>query len=153
MPYDRRTFLQRSGMGLGALGLAGMLGEAGLAPSAASAASFGSPPTRQHYAGKAKRVIHFFLNGGPSQVDTFDHKPMLAKYAGQPIPETLDFVVDIGDGLAYDQFLWEAELIEAGSATKFHSREQFAGQRMNQLSPWAQLAQTLLLTNEFLFLD
>jgi hypothetical protein len=67
--------------------------------------------------------------------------------------ETLDFVVDIGDGLAYDQFLWEAELIEAGTATKFHSREQFAGQRMNQLSPWAQLAQTLLLTNEFLFLD
>jgi len=89
MPYDRRTFLQRSGMGLGALGLAGILGDFGLAPSAASAASFGSQPTRQHYPGKAKRVIHFFLNGGPSQVDTFDHKPMLAKYAGQPIPETL----------------------------------------------------------------
>ncbi len=89
MPYDRRTFLQRSGMGLAALGLASMLGEAGLAPAAASAASFGSQPTRQHYPGKAKRVIHFFLNGGPSQVDTFDHKPMLAKYAGQPIPETL----------------------------------------------------------------
>jgi hypothetical protein len=89
MPYDRRTFLQRSGMGLGALGLAGILGDVGLAPSATSAASFGSLPTRQHYPGKAKRVIHFFLNGGPSQVDTFDHKPMLAKYAGQPIPETL----------------------------------------------------------------
>ncbi len=89
LPYDRRTFLQRSGIGLGALGLAGILGEADLAPSTASAASFGSFPTRQHYAGKAKRVIHFFLNGGPSQVDTFDHKPMLAKYAGQPIPETL----------------------------------------------------------------
>ncbi len=67
--------------------------------------------------------------------------------------ETLDFVVDIGDGLAYDQFLWEAEMIEAGTGTKFHSREQFAGQRTDQLSPWAQLAQTLLLTNEFLFLD
>ncbi len=89
MPHDRRTFLQRSGMGLGALGLAGILGEAGLAPSTASASSFGSQPTRQHYPGKAKRVIHFFLNGGPSQVDTFDHKPLLAKYAGQPIPETL----------------------------------------------------------------
>src|SRR5687767_4757466 len=89
MPYDRRTFLQRSGMGLGALGLAGILGDVGLARSAASAASFGSLSTRQHYPGKAKRVIHFFLNGGPSQVDTFDHKPMLAKYAGQPIPEAL----------------------------------------------------------------
>jgi hypothetical protein len=89
LPYDRRTFLQRSGMGLGALGLAGILGDVGAAPSAASAAAFGSQPTRQHYAGKAKRVVHFFLNGGPSQVDTFDHKPMLAKYAGQPLPETL----------------------------------------------------------------
>jgi hypothetical protein len=89
MPYDRRTFLQRSGMGLGALGLAGILGDAGFATSTASAATFGSQPTRQHYPGKAKRVIHFFLNGGPSHVDTFDRKPMLAKYAGQPIPETL----------------------------------------------------------------
>jgi hypothetical protein len=34
-------------------------------------------------------VIHFFLNGGPSHVDTFDPKPALAKYAGQPLPETL----------------------------------------------------------------
>ena len=43
-----------------------------------------------HLAGKAKRVIHFFLNGGPSHVDTFDPKPALAKYAGQPLPEHLD---------------------------------------------------------------
>ncbi len=35
---------------------------------------------------KAKRVIHVFMNGGPSQVDTFDPKPALAKYAGQPLP-------------------------------------------------------------------
>ena len=39
--------------------------------------------------GKAKRVIHFFLNGGPSHVDTFDPKPLLEKYAGQPVPQTL----------------------------------------------------------------
>ena len=43
----------------------------------------------QHFPGKAKRVIHFFLNGGPSHVDTFDPKPALQKYAGQPLPETL----------------------------------------------------------------
>ena len=37
---------------------------------------------------KAKRVIHLFMNGGPSQVDTFDPKPMLDKYAGKELPLT-----------------------------------------------------------------
>ena len=46
-------------------------------------------PKAPHFPGKAKRVIHFFLNGGPSHVDTFDPKPALAKYAGKPLPETL----------------------------------------------------------------
>jgi len=41
---------------------------------------------RPHFAPKAKRVIHFFLNGGPSHVDTFDPKPALLKYAGKPLP-------------------------------------------------------------------
>jgi hypothetical protein len=43
-------------------------------------------PRAPHFAPRAKRVVHFFLNGGPSHVDTFDPKPMLAKYAGKPIP-------------------------------------------------------------------
>src|SRR6476619_4830026 len=76
---SRREFLQRSGMGFGALGLAGLLGSS----------ANGSVPNRQQFPGKAKRVIHFFLNGGPSHVDTFDPKPALKKYAGQPLPETL----------------------------------------------------------------
>src|SRR5690606_32433405 len=42
-----------------------------------------------HFPGRAKRVIHFFLNGGPSHVDTFDPKPALDRYAGQSLPETL----------------------------------------------------------------
>ena len=41
------------------------------------------------FPGRAKRVIHLFMNGGPSQVDTFDPKPALAKYAGKAIPSTL----------------------------------------------------------------
>jgi hypothetical protein len=86
--HSRREFLQRSGMGLGALGLAGLLGDGGYAAhsnhGAASAAI-----TKKHFPGKAKRVIHFFLNGGPSHVDTFDPKPALARYAGQPVPATL----------------------------------------------------------------
>ena len=40
-----------------------------------------------HFAPKAKRVIHLFANGGPSQIDTFDPKPLLAKYAGKPLPK------------------------------------------------------------------
>jgi hypothetical protein len=84
--YTRRLFLQRSGMGLGALGLADLL--LGDAPAAAAAAG-GAPGSRQHFPGRAKRVIHFFLNGGPSHVDTFDPKPALDQYAGRPVPNTL----------------------------------------------------------------
>jgi hypothetical protein len=78
----RRELLQRSGLGFGALGLAGLLGDTGTAAGPLA-------PKAPHFPGKAKRVIHFFLNGGPSHVDTFDPKPSLAKYAGKPLPETL----------------------------------------------------------------
>jgi hypothetical protein len=87
---SRRDFLTRTGLGLGALSLQ-TLGD----PAAASGTLDGltsiaslSPlaPKPPHFAPKARRVVHFFLNGGPSQVDTFDPKPALAKYAGQPLP-------------------------------------------------------------------
>src|SRR6187431_3323779 len=88
--FSRREFLCRSGMGMGALGLASVLGSQGLGTSAAAADSINPlAPRAPHAAPTAKRVIHFFLNGGPSHVDTFDPKPALAKYAGQPLPETL----------------------------------------------------------------
>ncbi len=44
-------------------------------------------PRAPHFPAKAKRVIHIFANGGPSQVDTFDPKPALASYAGKPLPK------------------------------------------------------------------
>ncbi len=75
-PYvSRREFLQRSGTGFGMLALAGLTHEA---------AAGGVRPT--HSLGKAKQVIHVFLNGGMSQVDTFDPKPELSKRAGQMLP-------------------------------------------------------------------
>src|SRR5260221_8751649 len=76
---SRRDFLARAGLGMGALSL-GALAQAET-PSH-------SPLTARapHFAPKAKRVIHFFLNGGPSHVDTFDPKPSLARFAGQPLP-------------------------------------------------------------------
>jgi hypothetical protein len=76
--YTRRQLLARIGTGLGTLGLADLLG------SKAQAAMAGAPGP--HFAPRAKRVVHFFLNGGPSHVDTFDPKPALAKYAGKPLP-------------------------------------------------------------------
>ena len=87
---SRRDFLTRTGLGLGALSLQ-TLGDpaaaTGTLDGPASLASL-SPlaPKPPHFAPKARRVVHFFLNGGPSQVDTFDPKPALAKYAGQPLP-------------------------------------------------------------------
>ncbi len=74
-------------MGMGAVALAGLFGEAGIfRPAGAAEAVNPLMPKAPHFPGKAKRVIHFFLNGGPSHVDTFDPKPALAKYAGKPLP-------------------------------------------------------------------
>jgi hypothetical protein len=75
-------------MGLGMLGLAGILGEEARALAAPSAQS-PLAAKRPHFAPRAKRMVHFFLNGGPSQVDTFDPKPALARHAGQTLPSTL----------------------------------------------------------------
>ena len=80
---SRREFLSRCGMGFGAVGLAGLLGETDL-PGATLAGPLA--PRAAHFPGKAKRVIHFFLNGGPSHVDTFDPKPALAKFATAALP-------------------------------------------------------------------
>ncbi len=84
----RRELLSRSGTGLAALGLAGVLGDAGVSPVAHAAEGFSNPmvPRSAQFSAKAKHVIHIFLNGGPSHVDTFDPKPSLAKFAGQNLP-------------------------------------------------------------------
>ncbi len=71
------------------LGLAGVMGDAGvLANPGGGEGGYQNPLAARpaHFPAKAKRVIHLFCNGGPSHVDTFDHKPALAKYAGQNLP-------------------------------------------------------------------
>lgn len=75
----RRHFLRDCGVGLGKVGLAGLLTD--------SLAS-GAPLTARggHYEPKAKRVIHLFMAGAPSQLEMFDHKPALTKFEGKPIP-------------------------------------------------------------------
>ena len=81
---SRRQFLNRLGAGFGTLGLTAALADAGRL-SAAEALVPASPlaPRAPHFAPKAKRIIQLFMPGGPSQVDTFDYKPALAKNAGQ----------------------------------------------------------------------
>ncbi|HZT79771.1 MAG TPA: DUF1501 domain-containing protein [Gemmataceae bacterium] len=90
LPVTRRDFLRRSGMGFGALALAGVMSDAGLLAADRRDQPGGSlsplAPKKPHFPAKAKRVVHLFMNGGPSHVDTFDPKPMLAKYAGKPLP-------------------------------------------------------------------
>jgi len=83
---DRRSMLQRSALGIGALGLAHVLNADGRL-NAMEAGPLNDRPSP--FLPKAKRVIHFFLNGGPSHVDTFDPKPLLSKYAGQSLGDNL----------------------------------------------------------------
>lgn len=80
----RRQLLSRLGMGFGSLALGSVLGE-----QSAAAASNPFAIKKPHFEPKAKRVIHFFMNGGPSQVDTFDPKPMLDRFDGKPLPNLL----------------------------------------------------------------
>src|SRR5262249_39291747 len=85
-PLTRREFLARSGVGFASLGLAGLLASRGELAAAPAASASPLAPKKPHFPAKAKRVIHLFMNGGPSHVDTFDPKPALEKYAGKPLP-------------------------------------------------------------------
>src|SRR6058998_837000 len=85
-PMTRRGALQKIGGGFGLVGLSAMtcqsLANAATSAPAANPLSVKAP----HYPAKAKNVIFLFLNGGVSHMDTFDPKPMLAKYHGKPLP-------------------------------------------------------------------
>jgi hypothetical protein len=74
-------------MGLGWLGLADLLARNAVGAPAEGAMN-PLAPKWPHFAPRAERVIHLFMNGGPSHVDTFDPKPILSKYHGQPLPVT-----------------------------------------------------------------
>ncbi len=90
-PINRREMLSRSGMGFGSLALAQLLQNTGaLVQSRKADAGIRGPnplaPKPAHFPSRIKHVIHLFMNGGPSHVDTFDPKPMLQKYAGKELP-------------------------------------------------------------------
>jgi hypothetical protein len=85
----RRQMLRHMGTGLGLLGFATLLKDAGLLlPEASATMTSTNPlaPKAPPFPARAKRIIHIYLNGGPSHVDTFDPKPALEKWAGKTIP-------------------------------------------------------------------
>jgi hypothetical protein len=83
---SRRQFLSRAGKSLAWASLAGLLGREGLAKAHAANAA---PNTLPHFAPKAKRAIYLFMAGAPSQLETWDYKPELAKRFDQDLPESI----------------------------------------------------------------
>src|SRR5436190_18334595 len=81
----RRSFLLRSGFGLGSLSLAQLLG---LSMSSASPQTV-SPSSGLHLPARAKRVIYMHMLGAMSQCDTFDYKPILEKMHGEELPPSV----------------------------------------------------------------
>jgi hypothetical protein len=86
---SRRAFLNRFGLGLGGVALAGMMNPSGLVAGPVGTPDLGVLGGHLHHPAKAKRVIYLFMAGGPSQLETFDYKPMLAKHHGEQLPDSV----------------------------------------------------------------
>jgi hypothetical protein len=84
----RRHFFQECGVGLGKIALASLLTNA-FRPSASAAPADPLTPRKPHFQPRAKRVIHLFMAGAPSQLDLFDYKPQLARLEGKPLPPSV----------------------------------------------------------------
>src|SRR5262249_35871520 len=82
----RRDWLSRLGLGVGGMALASLLGQECIA---ADANPFHGILDKPHFPPKAKRIIYLFRSGGPSQLDLFDYKPLLAKMHGENLPESV----------------------------------------------------------------
>ena len=108
--HTRREFVWQMGGGFAGLALTSLLeGDRFYSRAAHAASPDGSllvssgplTPRPQHFPAKAKSVIFLMMNGGPSQVDTFDPKPALEQYAGQPLPEGKKFINSGGRKVGY----------------------------------------------------
>src|SRR5436305_6316708 len=104
---SRRQFLARAGNGFGLLALSSLLAQEGL--GAPEAALDPLAPKKPPFPARAKSVIWLFMNGGPSQVDTWDYKPELEKRDGQELkgfdPNTGFFNAQVGP-LMKSPFKW-----------------------------------------------
>ena len=135
-PIHRRSFLQRSSLGVGAAALQSMLLKD----------SFGSNPGVSGLPDlpfKAKRVIFLCMAGGPSHLETFDYKPKLDELHGKPMPESFTK----GQPIAQ---LRGQQLKVQGHMTKFN-RHGESGQLISDYLPWtAKMADDICIINSML---
>ena len=87
--YSRRDFLTKTSLGLGGISLASFLSSENLFASNVIRSSINSEIDLPHFVPKVKRVIYLFQSGAPSQLDLFDHKPLLSKMNGEELPESV----------------------------------------------------------------
>ncbi|MFM8358941.1 MAG: DUF1501 domain-containing protein, partial [Verrucomicrobiota bacterium] len=89
--HTRRQFFQGSGLRLGGLALAWLMGEDRRAQAAAGAPGRVHPalPGLPHFAPRARNLIYLHMNGAPSQIDLWDHKPGLRAYFDKDLPESV----------------------------------------------------------------
>ncbi len=127
-PRTRREFLSRCGLGLGLVGLAGLLRGSEAFAAEASPLAARAP----HFAPKAKRIIHIFPEGGPSHIDTFDPKPVLDKYHGQPVDKVIKDYTKIAPEAAAGMGRLSGNLQR--SAFKFSKHGQ-CGMEISELLP------------------
>lgn len=90
---DRRNFLTKTSLGIGAVALGSLMGKSyqlfGKNNLAAPIEEGVTPTTFPNYLPKAKRIVYLFQSGGPSQLDLFDYKPELVKYQAQDLPASI----------------------------------------------------------------
>jgi hypothetical protein len=136
----RRAFLGRSALGLGAVALSLLEANAGrgAAPPSRGRQASGGLPGLPHFRPRAKRVIFLYMSGGPSHLETFDHKPKLAAMDGQPMPGSFTK----GQPIAQ---LQGQSLRCLGPRFKF-ARHGQSGQEISEILPWtAKLADELCI--------
>src|SRR6188474_463939 len=125
----RRQLFGLTAKGIGVGALASLMGVEALAAGAAERdPRTGGLVGLPHFAPKAKRVIFLHQSGGPSQIETFDYKPMLAKFQGTQIPDS------VRQGQRVAQTMGQSQLLVAQSTFKFAQHGQ-AGTWVSELLP------------------
>lgn len=125
----RRGFLNRFGMGLGGIALAHLLNPSRVLGSSGAGVDHGLLQGKLHHPAKAKRVIYLFMAGGPSQLETFDYKPLLNERNGEQLPESVRMGQRL-TGMSGNQ----ASLPLAGSIFKF-AQHGNSGAWLSELLP------------------
>ncbi|MEQ8785742.1 MAG: DUF1501 domain-containing protein [Pirellulaceae bacterium] len=125
---SRRQFFGRAGGGIGVAALASLLGSDAQAGDSHSE-RFGGLAGLPHFTPRARRVIFLFQSGGPSQIDLFDHKPLLARSHGEQLPESIR-MGQLLTGMTTDQ----KEKLVTRSRFKF-ARHGRCGAELSELLP------------------